>query len=338
MGRIGSQIEQLDQKIELEGPIISQGIVTPPLGSPRQELQQLVMAPRLPLFSGSKPTPHDEGTYDQWKFQVKGMRSSCPESAVRSALITSMRGEVSELVGFVGFDALLSAILEAIDKRFGKKLTADCLQQEFFQLQQEKGERIQHFASRLERAFRKLQEAFPQHFGEEQLKEQLFHGVNQQTRDSMQFLCMKETTTYDTLLSEIEWLESKGQIRMKSVMMVDRRDEIEELRKKLDQLTATVKSSNFKGARPKKERKESPSGSHPNSPRKKEDARKNLKGPATTLAGPFKPGQSNFQCHKCGGWGHGWRECAMKGNVDWVRIHGESEPKDTDTVPKKDQQ
>ena len=163
--RIGSQLEQLDRKIELEGLIIPQGIVTPPLGSPRQEVQQLVMAPGLPLFSSSEPTPRDEGTYEQWKFQVKGMRSSCPESAVRSALITSVRAEASELVGFVGFNAPLSTILEAIDKRFGKKLTADHLQQEFFQLQQEKGERIQHFASWLERAFRKLQEVFPQHYG-----------------------------------------------------------------------------------------------------------------------------------------------------------------------------
>ena len=68
------------------------------------------------------------------------MRSSCSESAVRSALITSVRGEASELVEFVSFSAPLSTILEAIDKRFGKKLTADRLQQEFFQLQQEKGE------------------------------------------------------------------------------------------------------------------------------------------------------------------------------------------------------
>ena len=104
------------------------------------------MAPGLPLFSGSKPTPRDEGTYEQWKFQVKGMRSSCPES-VRSALITSVRGEASKLVGFVGFNSPLSVILEAIDKRFSKKSTVDHLQQEFFQLQQDKGERIQHFAS-----------------------------------------------------------------------------------------------------------------------------------------------------------------------------------------------
>ena len=153
-----------------------------------------------------------------------------------------------------------------MDKRFGKKATTDRLQQEFFQLQQERGERIQHFASRLEQAFKKLHYAFPGRYQEEHLKERLFHGVNQQTRDSMRFLYSKTSTTYDTLLSaikeaEIEWLESRGQARMKSANIIDRSNEIEELRKRLDQITATMKSSNFKGSKPKKERKESPSGS-----------------------------------------------------------------------------
>ena len=120
--------------------------------------------------------------------------------------------------------------------------------------------------------------------------------------------------------------------------VVDRKDEIEELWKKLDQLTATMKSSNFKGMKTKKVRRDSPSGSKPNSPRKKEDPRRNLKGPATTSAGPFKPEDSNFQCHKYGGWGHGWKECVTKGNIDWARIHGESEPKEPETIPEKDQQ
>ena len=342
--KIGSQIEQLDRKIEAEGPPIPFEIATPPSGSPRQEVQQLVMAPGLPHFSGTEPTPRDEGTYDQWKYQVKGMRATCPDSAVRSALITSLRGEASELVGFVGFNAPMSVILEAIDKRFGKRATTDRLQQEFFQLQQERGERIQHFASRLERSFRKLQDAFPGRYQEEHLKERLFHGVNQQTRDSMRFLYSRASTTYDALLSaikeaEIEWMESKGQARMKSTMIVDRRDEIEELRKKLDQIMLTMKSNNYKGQKTKKDKRESPSGSGPSSPRvRKDDIRKNLKGPPTTAAGPFKPDQSNFQCHKCGGWGHGWRECATKGNVDWARIRGESEPKEEKNVPDKDPQ
>ena len=68
----------------------------------------------------------------------------------------------------------------------------------------------------------------------------------------MRFLYTKDTTTYDTLLAaikeaEIEWLESKNQIRMKSATVVDREDEIDELRKKVDRLVTTMKSTNFKG-------------------------------------------------------------------------------------------
>ena len=85
--KIGSQIEQLDHKIDSEAPLLPSEIVTPPVVSPHQDVQQLVMAPGLPLFSGSEPTPHDEGNYEQWKFQVNGMRSSCTEPAVRSALL-----------------------------------------------------------------------------------------------------------------------------------------------------------------------------------------------------------------------------------------------------------
>ena len=165
----------------------------------------------------------------------------------------------------------------------------------------------------------------------------------QSANEGLHAFPLYERHNYDTLFAaikeaEIEWLESKGQVRVKAATMVDRADEIEELRKKIDRLTATVKSSSFKGARPKKESKGSPTPSKPNSLKKKEDPRRNLKGLATTSARPFKPGESNFQCHKCGGWGHGWRECATKGNIDWARIHGESEPKETEIVPEKDQQ
>ena len=248
------------------------------------------------------------------------------------------------MIGFVGFRAPLGAILEAMDKRFGKRSMTDHLQQEFFQLQQEKGERIQHFTSHLEKSFRKLQEAFPDRYKEEQLKERLFHGVNQQTRDSMRFLYTKETTTYDSLLvaikeAEIEWMESKGQFRMKSATVIDRCQEIEELKQKLEKLTATVQSNSFKEAHPKKDKKEdcSRTGSPKTKSPRKDDPRNMSKGPATTSSGPFKLNQKPFQCHKCQGWGHRWWECATKGNVDWARIYGESDPKEK-TIPKKDQQ
>ena len=91
--------------------------------------------------------------------------------------------------------------------------------------------------------------------------------MNQQTWDSMRFLYTKETTTYESLLAaikeaEIEWMESKGQFWMKSAMLVDHSEEIEELKQKLEKLTATVKSNSFKGTCPKRDKKETPTSSN----------------------------------------------------------------------------
>ena len=85
---------------------------------------------------------------------------------------------------------------------------------------------------------------------------------------------------------------------MKSATLMDRSDEIEELKQKL---TATIKSNLFKGARPNKDKKEGPPGtrSPKNKSPRKEDPRNMSKGPATTSAGPFKLNQKSFQCHKC---------------------------------------
>ena len=74
----------MDKKIA-DVPLIPLGIITPEINkaeSPRGETQQvvvsahqpqLVMSSGLPLFLGSEPTPREEGTYEQWRFQVKGM-------------------------------------------------------------------------------------------------------------------------------------------------------------------------------------------------------------------------------------------------------------------------
>ena len=60
--------------------------------------------PVLPSFSGSDPIPKDEGSYEQWKFQVSGALKVCTEEAVRSAIVRSVRGEVRKMISFLGFD------------------------------------------------------------------------------------------------------------------------------------------------------------------------------------------------------------------------------------------
>ena len=46
--------------------------------------------PVLPHFSGVDPVPKDEGSYEQWRFQVVGVQKVCTEEAVCSAIVCSI--------------------------------------------------------------------------------------------------------------------------------------------------------------------------------------------------------------------------------------------------------
>ena len=90
---------------------------------------------------------------------------------------------------------------------------------------------------------------------------------------------------------------------------------IQKLTKEISALTMVVKSANMGGARLKTNDK-SKLPTHKNGNENKgvqASSPRKSKGPATSAAGPFKPGQEPFQCYKCGGWGHGFRECPTLG-------------------------
>ena len=102
--------------------------------------------PPLPTFSGAIPVPKGEGLYEQFMFQVKGFKNSYPEEAMKNGIIGSVTDAAQDYLDFIGFDKDLSAIITALDKQYGKGQTTDWLQQEFYQLTQDRGESIQQFA------------------------------------------------------------------------------------------------------------------------------------------------------------------------------------------------
>lgn len=95
--------------------------------------------PVLPQFLGAESVPKE-----QWRFQVIGAQKVCIKEAVHSVIVWSVRGKVREMISFLGFDANLNDILDKVEKCFGKQLSGDCLQQEFYQLSQDRNERIRH--------------------------------------------------------------------------------------------------------------------------------------------------------------------------------------------------
>ena len=216
-------LERPDSKLIQPKDIVVQHPPVTYVSEAHSSPRKLMKTPDLPPFSGADPVPKDEGSWEQWEFQVRGFLDTHTLEAVRSVLIHSVRGAARELVGFVGYQAELGVILKSLEKRFGKKLTGDKLQQDFYQISQDKGEKVKAFAGRLEQVYRKLQDKFPGKYDMKQLKDRLFYGMSQHLRDSMRFLYKKETTGYEELLeasqeAEGEWTDNK-MVRVKNAQV-----------------------------------------------------------------------------------------------------------------------
>ena len=145
---------------------------TNPVVTPVEPLWPKVRKPpELPYFSGADLVPREEGSFEQWIFQVRGSSANHTKDAIRLGVINSVRGEARDLVEYIGFTAPLETILTKLEERFKKARSTDRLQYEFFQLSQEKGEGVQQYAGRLENQYKKLKLAFPHRYGDAQLKE-----------------------------------------------------------------------------------------------------------------------------------------------------------------------
>ena len=311
-------IELTQSKISsFTGPPSPGRVDTPPgyddRGSPRTRVfKQLT----LPRFSGALPVPKGEGSYDQYMFQLKGFRATYTDDAIKSGMIGSITDDARDYLDFIGFDKELPVLISALEEQYGKGETTDKIQQEFYQLIQDRNEQVQQFAGQLEFRYKKLVTSYPDRYNSNTLKERLFYGMTQHLRDSMRYLYKQPLTTYEQLLAsakeaEAEWLEHKT-IRSKMTIASQAdpgRKEREELKSKIDKLTAELNKR-------EKERHWKKKRTPINSPRDS----LNSKGPGVTAAGPFREGQCPLQCYNCGGWGHVKRECSTQGNVNWEEL------------------
>ena len=203
------KVESLQQQRVQSNVTTSQG-VTGGLEEPRS-----LKPPILPPFSGADPLPKDEASCEQWVWQAKEALKSCTVGAVQIAIIQSVRGEVWEFAAAVGFEESVETLLDKVEDRFGEKWTIDGLQQDFYKIAQDKNEKVRQFAGRLKAQFKKLKEKVPGHYDHSMLKECLFHGMNQQIRDSIRFCYKREETTYEELFREAIEAEKEKNMGMK---------------------------------------------------------------------------------------------------------------------------
>ena len=149
--------------------------------------------------------------------------------------------------------------------------------------------------------------------------------MHQHLRDSMRFLYKQESVSYEDLLvatreAEAEWTENKSiPVRVRSTTLNEEVG-LKDLKKEVEPLTTALKA--FQGAKPKKGNAPPPRISKLR--RAKPQIRHQIsksKGPQLSAAGPFSPTDKPMQCFKCGGWGHGWRNCPSQGNINWRELY-----------------
>ena len=130
----------------LTGPP-SPGLVETPEVESQMRAKPPFKTPILTKFLGIKPVLKGKGSYEQFKFQIKGYRKTYDDEAIKVGMIGSVTDNTRDYLDFVGFDKELPVMMEeALETRYGKGQMTDKLQQEFYQLTQECNESVQQFA------------------------------------------------------------------------------------------------------------------------------------------------------------------------------------------------
>ena len=301
--------------------------------------------PNLPTFSGELPTPKGEAEIDNYLFQIKLLRSSYTEDAIRNAIVATVRGHAKIAIHAIGYDSSLLAMINQLEGRFMEKETTDILLQEFHQMMMGLKEKVHEFSGKLEYKFRLLQERCPGRYNMAQLKDRLFHGMTEKLRDSVRYLFTNPTVDFNQLLKaavtcEIE-TTSRQATKAKAMQFsegvsessVDK-SEINSIHSQLEQMSTTLKGANFNGAKDNNRNQKKGNGYH----KQKTDGRQGLKGPGTLAAGPFHKNKPPVQCHQCMGWGHYAHNCPseypVEGSVNWGNQKGEV-AKQGGTVPQQ---
>ena len=151
-----------------------------------------------------------------------------------------------------------------------------------------------------------------------QLKDRFFHGMHKRLRDSMRFLYIQTSTTFEELLEASMVAEQESTTKQitksKAITGVvesstNHASTCGSVEEQLASLTQYHKSATFNGK-----------GNGNLGKSKNKDPQQQSGGPAVTAAGPFKGDAVPVQCFKCKGWGHRYRQC---GNKDWVTDDGQ---------------
>ena len=162
-GNLLKAVEQLTEKVtKLEmQPIQPQGFMT----SSSQNVSnfgnlltsfQVKANIDIGKFSGTKPTPTDDLNFDQWCMDVRSYQVSYPDNILLPAIRKSIVGRAKSVIRHLGPSYTVEEVIIVLTQEYEGVASSDVIFKDFYQLRQEKNEKVQIFSIRLRDMLTKL--------------------------------------------------------------------------------------------------------------------------------------------------------------------------------------
>ena len=121
----------------------------------------------LGKFSGMEPVPSNELTFDQWRIDVHSYQTNVPEHILLPAIQKSIIGKVQSVIRTLGPNYLVEDVIKCLARENEGVTSSNTVFKEFFQLKQERNEKVQVFSVRLRDALANLSSQFPERIPQE---------------------------------------------------------------------------------------------------------------------------------------------------------------------------
>ena len=322
-GNLREAVEQLTEKVtKLETqPLHTQGFMT----SSSQNVSnfgnlstsfQVKADIDISKFSGTEPTPNDKLNFNQWCINVKSYQANYPDNILLPAIQKSIIGKAKSVIRHLGPSYTVDEVITVLTQEYEGVTSSDMIFKDFYQLKQERNEKVQIFSIQLRDMLTKLSIRLPDRVPKEDhdkiLKDRYFYGIKAELRNSIRHLYDNESVTFSQLLvkacrNEEEEITSK--VVNKNVTVGNHptlEQRVDSLIAKLNRNHASPNSPNrdnsqnygqppFQSNQRSRGDYRSPLG-HPQG-----DIRQNLRGPETSAAGPYREadGSRPIQCFRC---------------------------------------
>ena len=267
-----------------------------------------------------EPVPSNELTFDQRGIDVRSYQTNVPDHILLPAIQKSIIRKAQLVIRTLGPNYTVEDVIKCLAYEHEGVASSDIVFKEFYQLKQERNEKVQVFSIRLRDALANLSSQFtervPQEDHKRMLRDCFSYGIKAEMRNSIRHLYDSEKVTFGELLLKARRNEDEMLAKVTSKSSVMESEVKGDLEEKADKLLAVANSGQMGNGKDKRDRsrtpKTTPTNSRQGTPTKRDseqDIRNNLQGPGVNASGPFENEQKPIQCFKYKGWGHPRRLC-----------------------------